>query len=56
MIKENENHLVILDNVANARIKNGTIQTNDSTKHGINIVNSQGITLENITINNQSNI
>lgn len=53
-IKDNQNHLVILDNVSNVIIKNGIIETNNSTKNGITISNSKDIMLENMTINNQS--
>lgn len=52
-LKDNENHLINLNNVSNVVIKNGVIETNISTKNGINIKNSNEITLENMTINNK---
>lgn len=39
-LKDNENHLINLNNVTNVVIKNGLIETNINTKNGINIKNS----------------
>ncbi len=53
-LKDNQKHLIVLDNVNNVIIKNGTVETNNNNKNGITIADSKAITLENLIINNQS--
>lgn len=50
--RNDQDNLLMLDNISNVKIKNGTVETNSNTKNGIYISNSQGITLENMIINN----
>lgn len=55
-LKNNENHLIMINDVSNVTIKSGTIETGTNTKNGININSSKGITLENMIINNKSSL
>lgn len=55
-LKNDENHLIMINDVSNVTIKSGTVETSNNTKNGININSSKGITLENMIINNKSSL